>query len=133
MIGEITRRTPPLVRFAGTGAISFAMILTVTGIATAGGAMPALAYGIALVAAFVLNYFLNRHLVFEANAGCPKRQAGLFLTTSLVMRGAEWLGFVAVTAALAMPTMATAFVVQATSFLIKFHLLKHAVFRPESR
>lgn len=130
MIATLARRTPRFARFIAAGVVSMAVILAVlTGLQRAG--TPAdQAYAAALAIAFLLNFAVNRSLVFT---GGERRamggQAVAYLLASLLFRGAEWAAFALVHAAVAVPAALVAVGVQGVSTLAKYAVFRNVVFR----
>jgi putative flippase GtrA len=87
-----------------------------------------LSYGISLVAAFFLNFFMFRHYVFEGKEVQPGRQLGAFGVLTIVFRCGEFIGFLAIHTYLGVHYILTVFLVQGTTFVIKYFVYGGIVF-----
>jgi putative flippase GtrA len=85
-----------LPRYAVASAFSFAFIIAATaGLHELVGVSETLAPAIALVLAFVVNFFLLRHFVFPGQAARIGRQMAETAVTSLAFRALEYAIFLA--------------------------------------
>lgn len=89
----------------------------------------AMAYAVALVTVFVMNFILFRYYVFDGRTDRPARQLGAFAATSVVFRSGEWVAFRLLTEApffhelnerYAFYYLLVIIAVQGTTFVIKY-------------
>jgi putative flippase GtrA len=81
-------------RFVLLGAISFSVNLSITaGLHELLGVSPDLAFAVGLLTVFAMNFAAMRWWVFPGSDRSLARQLGIFATTSLGFRGAEFLVF----------------------------------------
>lgn len=89
----------------------------------------AMAYAVALVTVFVMNFLLFRYYVFDGRTDQPAKQLGTFAATSVVFRTGEWIAFRILTEApffrefnerYAYYYLLVIIAVQGTTFVIKY-------------
>ena len=84
----------------------------------------------ALVTVFVINFFGQRHFVFQAQRGDAKRQVIRFCITSWTCRSAEYLGFLLLHSLLGEQYVLALLFVLIVSFCFKYAIFKAMVFQP---
>lgn len=80
----------------------------------------AMAYGVALVVVFVMNFVLFRYYVFDGRTDQPAKQLGTFAATSVVFRVSEWFAFRLLNERFAVHYLLAIVVVQGTTFVVKY-------------
>ncbi|NBC34867.1 MAG: hypothetical protein GVY13_19525 [Alphaproteobacteria bacterium] len=116
-------------RFLQLGGLAFALNLAIT---TTGhevlGLPAALAFGIALVTIFFLNFFGFRRFVYRATGGGARRQMLRFLAAIIPLRAAEYGAFVALTGLAGADYLLATIVVLSASAIAKFITFRVWVF-----
>lgn len=75
------------------------------------------------------NFFGARHFVFRAGSGAIERQAGLFLASSVLFRGLEYVAFLIVHTVLGFQYVVAIVGILVTSMVVKFLWYRRVVFR----
>jgi putative flippase GtrA len=83
----------------------------------------------ALIVVFVLNYFLQRFYVYQARQGCARKQLLLFLASSILFRGLEYIAFLIVFNIFGVQYLLAYIGVLCCSFIIKFFFYGRYVFQ----
>ena len=91
-----------------------------------------LAYAVALILVFSMNFLLSRHVVFSSASGNSVRQAVLFGISTLLFRSLEYLLFLFFHAALGLWYVGVIIGVSLPMMLIKFVILGKFVFVAEA-
>ncbi len=126
----------PVSRARAAEAMRYAVVSGMSAIVTLGlpillhefaGTDPRIAVGIAFAVAFVMNFLTTRYFVFRS-ADSFWSSFRKFLLSSLMFRGAEYLGFLGLFA-LGLPYYVAQAIVVGLSFVLKFLALKHFVFK----
>jgi len=118
-----------LLRFAAGGLISAPIAIGVTALLheTFAVSEPLAAAG-GLGTALVVNFFVLRHLVFASTLTPILRQLSMFLASSGVFRGFEYLGFLLLNVLLNVPYLIALVAVLGVSFILKFLVYDKLVF-----
>lgn len=122
---------PAALRFLGTGLVSFPLGLGVSALAhELIGWREEIAVACALAVLLVFNFIVSRRYVFRSS-GSSRAQMPRFVAVALVMRGVEYLLFLALFRRVPyLPAMAVAMTL---SLAVKFCLYRWWVFRPVER
>ena len=98
------------------------------------GIDPAIAYGVALVTVFLMNFVLFRYYVFvQAEPLALVPQFMVYTTSAIGFRLTEYLAFLLLHTLLGVHYVLTIFVVQGISFVVKFFFYGKLVFRARNR
>jgi putative flippase GtrA len=89
---------------------------------------PELAFAAALVVVHVLNFFINRHYIYQAATGSALQQLWKFTGSAAVFRAAAYLGFLLLHSVMGIPYLVTAAAVLGLQFLGKFFFYGSKVF-----
>lgn len=122
-----------LLRFAAGGLLSSGISVGSTALLHELGSIPphvAAAVGLAL--AFAANFVVLRLFVFRGTKEPLLRQSLVFLGSSAVFRGLEWLGFYVLNVWLGVQYLAALIIVLGLSFMLKFFVYEGWVFRRKS-
>ncbi len=90
------------------------------------------AFGIALVIAFFLSFYLMRYYIRRAQSGPFWKQLGGFFISALVFRLLEYLAFGLIYDAIGLHYLLTIILVNGTSFVLKFFYYRVLVFATSS-
>jgi putative flippase GtrA len=90
-----------------------------------------LSYAIALVVVLATNFLFLRYYIYPARHGPFFKQLGLFLASSAVFRGLEYVAFLFGHTLLGLPYVPVLVVVQALSVIAKFLYYGLAVFKAD--
>lgn len=118
-------------RFCVSAGLSLGLSLALTVGLHRGLGLPAqAAYAIALVAVFVLNFFVARLYVFRADRQCPRQQFLIYTLTSACFRFGEYGLFTLFYSVLHLNEAVAVVLAQGLSFIIKFFFYGRVVFKP---
>jgi putative flippase GtrA len=118
-----------LLRFAAGGVLSAAVTIGTTALLhEVFGVRESIAAGAGFAAALTVNYFFLRHVVFRSSHLPVGRQLMLFIGSTGVFRGSEYLAFLALNMWLRVPYWAALPSVLCASFLLKFMVYDRLVF-----
>lgn len=131
--GFIARKKESFVRFCLVTVLSLVVSfgLTIT-LHEAFAVAAEIAYALALVTVFVMNFLFMRYYIFRAQQGCIVRQFSLMILASLGFRSAEYGGFLLLHTWAGLHYVAVMFAVQFISFVAKYFFYGGAVFRATS-
>ena len=122
-------RLMALLRFGMGGLLSSGVALTTTAVLHELGFLSArAAAAVGLAAALIVNFLVLRYFVFRGTRSSFWRQLFLFLGSSGVFRGLEYLGFLLVSVVLELHYLLALVVVLGVSFLLKFVVYEGWVF-----
>jgi len=120
-----------MMRFGMLSGLSFVANISITVLLHEGAGFPEeLAFAIALVVVFVMNFLGCRLFVFNAQEGDPKRQFAMFLSSSVIFRLGEYLAFLLIHTLLGLYYIATIIAIKLFFTVIKFFFYRSAVFVP---
>ena len=119
-----------LIRFGALGGVTLATNIALTTFLHRTMGMAAeLSFALSLATVIVISFVGCRYMIFQAaSEGDLKRQAALFLLSSLGFRGTEYLGFLMLHTLLGLHYLMAIVAVCGASFLAKFFYFRHAVF-----
>ncbi|MCK5849855.1 MAG: GtrA family protein [Kiritimatiellae bacterium] len=92
-----------------------------------------LAYAVALILVFVMNFLISRYIVFRAASGDATRQGLLFFVSSLSFRGVEYLLFLLIHTILDVWYVAAIICISIPMTLVKFVFHGKVVFVPKGK
>jgi len=120
---------PALLRFAAGGVLSAGVTLGVTALLHEVFAFPEpKAAAFAMLAALSVNYVFLRYVAFRGTQLPWRRQLALFLASTGVFRGVEYLAFLAINVWLGVHYLLALMGVLGTSFLLKFLVYEGWIF-----
>jgi putative flippase GtrA len=128
----MTSPLPGVVRFGLGAAFSYTLVIGLTAALHEGtGLPPSTAYAIALGVALVVNFFVNRHLVFRAtnSTQSSRHQAWRFAAASVSFRLGEWSLFWILETLTGTHYAVLATAVQIVSLGLKYVVFRRFVFR----
>ena len=118
-----------IVGFGAAGIISIGVNFIVTGCLHELLNMPArIAYAFGLATTIVINFIFIRSVIFQSHNNFS-RQFFIFLFSSFVFRGLEWLVFVVIETIADLPYWGVMFFIHAVSAFIKFCYYKIFLFK----
>lgn len=116
-------------RFAAGGVLSFSVTLGTTALLhEVLGIVEAVAAAGGIGAALIVNFVFMRYYVFRGSAVPPVRQAIMFLSSSGLFRGLEYLGFLALNIILEVRYLVALPIVLSASFVLKFLVYDRWIF-----
>jgi len=122
-----------LAKFAFLGGVTYLLLLGQTRLYLDLLQLPRpLAYGIAQVVVFVLNFVLNRHWIFDSAPEHAARQGAKYLLANGAFRLADWSLFNAIEWLTGWPVHVAIFLALAVVFPLKFFTYKVGVFGDRS-
>jgi len=108
-------------RFVALGALSFSLSLGITAVLhELFGVSPEVSFAVALVSVFCSNFAAMRWWVFRGTARPWLDQLLGFGLSSLLFRGAEYLGYLLLYRTVGLPYLVAALVVISVSFCLKY-------------
>jgi len=126
--------TRSILRFGFLTAASFAVNLGLTVLFHEGLMLPEeLAFGLALIIVFMLNFIGCRHFVFENTNDTIGRQFVLFLGTSIGFRGAEFMAFLILHTAMRVQYVTAIISIKCLATAAKFIWCRNVVFASRHR
>jgi len=130
---SLRNKWPALLRFAAGGVLSAGVTLSVTAVLHEVFAIPEpKAAAIAMLAALSVNYVFLRYVAFRGTHIPWQRQLVLFLASTGVFRGIEYMAFLAVNVWLGVHYLVALMGVMGASFLLKFTVYEGWVFARRS-
>lgn len=134
-VAPIAARTKrqKITRYLLNTVLSFGVSVGVTALLHEGwGVDEAVAYGVALVIAFVVNFLMFRYYVFDGRTDRPGRQLAVFAGSSVAFRLTEWLGFRLLTEGLGVYYLAAVVLMQGGTFVLKYFVYGRWLFKRRS-
>jgi len=118
-----------LIRFGAGGVLSAGTTIGTTALLhEIFGVRESFAAAVGFAAALSVNYFFLRYIVFRHSHVAPGRQLILFIGSTGVFRGLEYLAFLVLNTWLHVPYLAALPAVLMVSFLVKFIVYDRYVF-----
>jgi putative flippase GtrA len=121
---------PGLIRFGAVGGATFATNIGLTAfLHQKVGIAAEVAFALSLGTVVIISFLACRYVIFETGTERdPKRQALLFLLSTLAFRGAEYLAFLLLHTLLGVHYLAAVTGILITTFFAKFFYYRGAVF-----
>ena len=123
----------PFLRYTIVGGLSFSLNIGLTMfLHEIFGVAEQIAFAIALVTVFIINFVLARQVIFNAD-GLIYPQFIRFIGTSIVVRGGEYVLFLTLLSLTDVNYIIIVTFVSIISFILKFFVYKILVFKPETK
>jgi putative flippase GtrA len=121
------------VRFGGVGVLSYVLGIGVAALCHEVAGLPEkVAVAVSLITVLLTNFFLARLFIFKS-AGSVHGELVRFVATSTVMRGLEYLAFLALMSVAGLGYLVAMTVAMIVSTIAKFFIYRAVVFRKPLR